>query len=291
VSEPLFSPQELGRLDRLRLRRRRSVRGEALGEWRSARLGAGSQFADHRAYVVGDDLRTVDWNVYGRLGDLVVKRFETEESLNLLLCVDRSLSMSGRKSATARRVAGALGYVALSHMDYVRLAWLPPPQGAAPTLHRGRGRAAMLLDELAALPDQGATDHLGALQRAVGTTRHRGLAVVVSDFFDPAGAVRGLGLLRSRGLDVAAVHVIDAKDAELPDAAALVAVDRETGEELALDVTRELADRVAAAWRRRAEGIERWCLSREIAYHRVDAGRPLWDALGPLVVGPAAVGA
>jgi uncharacterized protein (DUF58 family) len=290
VSRPLFTPEELARLDRLRIRRRRAIRGEGRGEWRSARLGAGTSFADHREYVPGDDLRYVDWNVYGRLGDLVVKRFETEESLNLLLAVDRSLSMEGPKSRMARRLAGAIGHVALSHMDYVRVAWLPPT--GAPVLPlRGRGRAGALLDELASVEDGGATDHVRSLEQAMGSTRHRGLAVLLSDFYDPGGAVRGLSLLRARGLDVAAVHVLDARDADVPVGASVVAVDRETGAEAALEVSRDLAERVRAAWRRRAESLERWCLSREIAYHRADANRPLWEVLGPMILRGVAAGA
>jgi uncharacterized protein (DUF58 family) len=286
---PLFTREELARLDRLRVRRRRQVLGEVGGEWRSVRTGSGSRFADHRAYVEGDDLRYVDWNVYGRLGDLVVKRFETEENLNLLLCVDRSLSMEGAKSLAARRIAGALGHVALAHMDFVRLTWLPPPDGALPTRVRGRGRSAALLDELARVPDAGPTDHGRALERAIGSTRRRGLAVLISDFYDPQGAIRGLARLGAHGLDVAAVHVLDAADLDLPAGASLTVVDRESGERLAVEVTADLLSRMHAAWRRRAEGLERWCLSREIAYHRVDASRPIWDSIGRLLAGAAAI--
>jgi uncharacterized protein (DUF58 family) len=283
MTAPLFTNEELRRLDRLRVRRRRAVRGGSPGEWRSARLGAGGRFAEHRAYVPGDDLRYVDWNVYGRLGEMVVKRFETEENLNLLLCVDRSLSMEGAKSRTARRLAGALGYVALGHMDYVRLAWLPPV--AASGAHRGRAASAGLLEELATVPDAGATDHARDLEQAIRATRHRGLAVMISDFYDPAGAVRGLSILRARGLDVVALHVVDAHDAELPDAGSFLAVDRETGQELPVEANADLAQRIRLAWRRRAEGLQRWCVSREVPYGRADASREIWDLVGEMMQG------
>ncbi len=125
MTEPLFTPHELARLERLRIRRRRTVRGEGRGEWRSQDRGQSGLFADHRAYVAGDDLRYIDWNVVGRLGDIVVKRFEAERSLNVLLCIDRSLSMAGEKARFARRIAGALGYLALAHQDHARVAWMP----------------------------------------------------------------------------------------------------------------------------------------------------------------------
>jgi uncharacterized protein (DUF58 family) len=290
VSEALFTPEELRRLDRLRLRRRRAVHGRSPGEWRGARFGAGGRFAEHRDYVAGDDLRMVDWNVYGRLGELVVKVFETEENLNLLLCVDRSRSMEGAKSRAARRIAGALGWVALGHLDYVRLAWLPAPDAAPLAVLRGRGAANSLLEALAEVPDGGATNHAHDLEQAIGATRHRGLAVMISDFYDPAGAVRGLSLLRGRGLDVAAVQVLDPADARLPDSGSYLAVDRETGEEMAIEATPDLVERIHLAWRRRVEGLERWCLSREVPCARADAARPIWGLLEELVRGTVGAG-
>jgi uncharacterized protein (DUF58 family) len=292
VSRALFTPSELRRLERLTIRRRRTVRGGHQGEWRSRHHGMSGLFADHRAYVAGDDLRYVDWNVYGRLGDLVVKRFEAEENVDLLLLVDRSLSMHGAKSRAARRVAGALGYLALTHQDHVRLAWLPAPEGRPPLIdYRSRARASAFLDELATVEDVGETNHVRDLARVVGATRRRGLTVLVSDFFDPAGAIRGLAMLRSRGLELGAVHVVDPTDAELPVGQSIVAVDAETGEQLALDVSPGLQQRVRTAWQGRIQGLARWCTPREIPHHVVDARRDVWDVLRELLRSRVATGA
>ena len=279
----LFTADELRRLERLHMRRRRSVRGGHQGEWRSTRQGSSGLFADHRAYVPGDDLRYIDWNVYSRLGDLVVKRFEAEENVNLLLCVDRSLSMAGPKSHAARRLAGALGYLALTHMDHVRLAWLSAPGRLPVTDFRSRSRSKALLDELGEVPDGGETHHVRDLGRVVSVTRRRGLAVLVSDYFDPQGAIRGLALLRARGLEVAALHVVDAADATVPVGTSIVAVDRETGEEMTLDVSPALQQKIRRAWDGRNTGLERWCTAREIPYQRLDARRSLWDNLRDLL--------
>jgi uncharacterized protein (DUF58 family) len=279
----LFRADELQRLERLRIRRRRSVRGGSQGEWRSARLGTSGLFADHRAYVAGDDLRYVDWNVYGRLGDLVVKRFEAEENVNLLLCVDRSLSMGGAKAYAARRLAGALGYLALTHMDHVRLAWLPARTNLPLTNYRSRGRARAFLDDLTTTSEGGITDHVRDLGRVVSAAKRRGLAVLISDFFDPAGAIRGLALLRARGLELGAIHIVDPRDADVPVGSSIVAVDRETGEEMAVDVTTALRERIYRAWVGRGHGLERWCVAREIPYLRVDARRNLWEVLQDLL--------
>lgn len=276
---PLFTPAERARLDRLRVQRRRRIPGERHGDWRAARYGAGGLFADHRHYAPGDDLRYVDWNVYGRLGELVVKRFEAEENLNLLLCIDRSMSMDGAKSYRARRLAAALGYIALAHLDHVRVAWMPSARAAPISLFRGREGAAQLIEEMERVPDGGATDHARDLHQVITATRQRCVAVVISDFFDPNTAVAGLGRLRARRFDVAALHVIDAADLELPARGAVRALDRESGLAIDVNVTPELVEKIHEAWRRRAYLMERWCLQREILYQRVDVGISLWDIL------------
>lgn len=287
----LFTAAERARLDRLRIHRRRTMPGERQGDWRTGRIGAGGLFADHRDYVAGDDLRYVDWNVYGRLGHLVVKRFEAEENLNLLLCVDRSLSMDGAKAERARRLAGALGYIALAHLEHVRLAWLPSPASAPVSVHRGRERSARFLDELATTPAGGATDHNRDLAAVMSAVKGRGIALVLSDFYDPRESVAGLAKLRARGLEVAALHVLDVADVDLPVGASLRAEDRETGELIDVDVTPAFVERLHETWRRRAYLMERWCVSREIVYQRVDVGQTIWDCLRDLLARRLVVGA
>ena len=191
--------------------------------------------------------------------------------------------MEGTKARIARRIAGALGYLALAQQDHARVAWLPGRPDCPLTAYRSRARTPLLLDEIRDVEVGGTTDHVRDLGRIVGALRGRGLAILISDFFDPQGAIRGLGLLRSRGLEVGAVHVTDPQDAELPLGTAVTAVDRETGETLALDVTPALQERVRRTWLVRGQALERWCLAREIRYLRVDAQRGLWDALRDLL--------
>lgn len=290
LPDGLFTAEEIGRLERIRIRRRRTARADGPGEWRSTHHGTSGLFADHRAYVTGDDPRYVDWNVYGRLGSLVVKRFEAEANVNLLLCVDRSLSMSGRKAYAARRLAGALGFLALAHHDHVRLAWLPNQEGCPLSAYRSRGIVQGFFDVLASTPDDGSTDHVRDLARIAARIKGRGLAVLVSDFYDPAGAIRGLALLRGRGMEVGALHVVDPADAELPVGASIVAVDRESGESMVVNATRAVQEKVRQAWVGRQVGLERWCLAREIRYSVVDARESLWDALRTLLHSREGVG-
>lgn len=279
TAEPLLSPGDLRRLDRLALRTRRALRGEALGERRSRRVGTGGEFADHRTYVHGDDLRYVDWNVYFRLGDLVVKRFESEEDVRVLLAVDRSPSMGVAKAREARRLAGAIGHVALRRRDAVALAWLPLVPERPVEFFRGAARIPALLARLSDTPAAGPTAHARDLDRALSAMPRRGPAVVFSDFFDPAGAVTGLSRLSAHGYETTAVQLVDEADADLPVGESVRCVDRETGETIDLDVTESLRDAVVAAWRRRADRLRAWCVSREIGWQRVDIGSPFWDVV------------
>ncbi|MDF1702051.1 MAG: DUF58 domain-containing protein [Planctomycetota bacterium] len=287
---PLLTEAELRRLARLRIRRRRATPTGEFGDWRTGRVGSGVLFADHRDYVPGDDLRYVDWNVYARLGDLVVKRFEAEENLELLLCVDRSLSMEGPKSRAARRLAAALGYLALANMDRARLAWLPSLTTAPVTAHRGKGRTGALMDELAKAPVGGSTDHARSIGRVLSTCRRRMIAVVLSDFYDPANSVAALAALKSRGMDVVAVHMLDAADVELEPGSSLLAVDRETGQEVKVDVTKAFLESLRTSWHHRADTLERWCVKREVLYQRYDVALGLWDVLADMLGRGIAVG-
>lgn len=281
--ERLFTPEERRRLERLRLTPARPHGVPVVGDWRSRRFGSSGLFADHRDYVPGDDLRYVDWNVYARLGELVVKRFEAEEAVELLVCLDRSGSMEGAKDVAARRLAGALGYVTLTQLDRVRLAWLPAVEGGATHLFPGRGATTQWLEAIAAAPSGGRTDHRADLVRVLAGQRRRTLALVISDFHEERSGIDALALLRARGLDVVVVHIVDGADVDLPLGSALLCEDAETGETLKVDVTDALLDSLRTTWRRRARRLEGWCVSRGIQHHRIDVRAPLWDVLPRLL--------
>jgi uncharacterized protein (DUF58 family) len=292
VSGALLSPQDVARLDRLALFTRRRLRGERSGERRARRLGAGGEFEDHRLYAPGDDLRTVDWNVYFRLGDMVVKRFEAVDAVRVLVALDRSASMTGAKGREARRLAAALVHVALRRRDAVAFAWLPAVPGR-PVVEvlRDPARAAPLLDALATVPDAGRTDLAADLVRVRAAAGRRGPAVLVSDFYDPAGAAAGLSRLASHGFEATALHVLDPADAALPLGESLRCVDRESGEVVDVDVTDDLVEELHAVWRRRAERVRAWCGEREIGWVPVEVGRSLWDVLKDCLAAGVVVGA
>src|ERR671933_2562109 len=160
-TQPLLDPEFLARLEQLELVSRKVLLGRMKGERRSKRKGQSVEFADYRNYVVGDDLRFLDWNLYARLDRLFIRLFMEEEDLHFYLLVDNSLSMdfgTPTKLHYARQVAAALGFVGLVNLDRVvlevfndRLTQSLPPL-------RGRRSLWRLLDFLGEVEGAGARD-------------------------------------------------------------------------------------------------------------------------------------
>src|SRR5256884_1342045 len=155
MAAALLEPALLRRLEGLALQVRRAVSGQMGGERRSRKRGQSVEFADFRNYTPGDDFRLIDWNAYARLDRFMLRLFVAEEELPLSLFVDLSGSMDwGRpnKAQAAKRLAGAIAYVALAALDRVRLTVFAdgPTSGGAP--HPGRPAAQGLFPRIPTFP-------------------------------------------------------------------------------------------------------------------------------------------
>lgn len=187
-SGSLFDAAFIAALERLAIVAKRARAAGDRGGRRSQRRGASVEFADHRSYAPGDDVRRIDWNLYGRLDKLFLKLYVEEVDLTVHVIVDASASMSfgtPSKFDTARRLAAALGYVALAGMDRLKLGMLTPSglTGFGPT--RGRAQVFRMLDHLdraAAGGDADLGDLLLERPPMVG-----GVTVLISDFLTPTG--------------------------------------------------------------------------------------------------------
>jgi uncharacterized protein (DUF58 family) len=273
-----FPPEFLAQLERLSLLSRRAFRGSVKGERRSPRRGHSVEFADYRAYGVGDDLRYVDWNIYGRLDRLHVKLFVDEEDLCLHLLLDASASMGfggPSKLSYAVRVAAALGFVGLVSHERVGVSVLRDraAEGWAPA--RGRNQVVALLDFLADLRPGGPTRLSEALTGYAMRGREAGLAVVLSDLLDPQGFEAGVRALLERRYDVHVVHVLDPAEINPDLVGDLRLHDAETDEMRDVtvdgDALRGYRERLA----RFLDRVEGFCRSREVGYHRVVTDTPV----------------
>jgi uncharacterized protein (DUF58 family) len=213
----LFDGEFLKKLEYLALVSRRVFRGRLLAQQRTRELGAGLEFAEHRDYTPGEDFRYVDWNLYARHGELLIKRFQEEEDLHVYLLLDGSRSMAGGAPAKfdyARQVAAALAYIALDDLNRVAVTVFAGEVVADFPLTRGKGHVLSLMRFLDQLEPAGATTQMArAVEQFVRRGQRSGLAVVISDFFDPAGYRRALDLLRYRQFEPHLIQLHAPEDA------------------------------------------------------------------------------
>jgi uncharacterized protein (DUF58 family) len=276
--QAFFTSEFLAQLERLSLLSRRVFRGRVKGERRSLRRGHSVEFCDYRAYGVGDDLRYVDWNIYGRLDRLHVKLFVDEEDLCLHLIVDASASMnfgSPTKLDCAVRVAAALGFVGLLNLERVGVGALRDrvAEGWPPT--RGRNQVPALLDFLGRVEPSGGTSLNDGLASYAARSRQTGLAVVISDLLDPAGYESGVRALLERRFDVHLVHVLSPEEMNPELAGDLRLVDSETGEMRELSMDGDAVRAYRERLRQFLDRAETFCRTKEIGYHRIASDAPI----------------
>jgi uncharacterized protein (DUF58 family) len=199
MPDALFDKDFLKKLEYLDLIARRLVFGRQQALRQSVKKGASIEFKDFREYTPGDDPRTVDWAVYARLGELVVKLFRQEEELDLWVLLDSSASMNfgePNKFDHARRIAAALSYIGMSNMDSAGVVPFTSNLSKGLTRMRGRGRIFGVLDYLTGLKCGGTTDLIAAVRAYVSRVRRPSLIVIISDFYGLESARRAIDQLR-----------------------------------------------------------------------------------------------
>jgi uncharacterized protein (DUF58 family) len=214
----LFPPDFLTKLEYLSIMSKRVFRGSLLAQRRTMQLGSGIEFSDHREYATGDDLRYLDWNVYARHGDLLLKRFQEEQDLHVYLMVDCSKSMGvgdPPKFDLARQLTAALAYIALADLDRIAVVAYANDIISDFPVTRGKARILALMKYLESLSTVGTDTNLSkAVQGLMHRGTRNGLVVVLSDLFDPNGFARGFDQLRSRRFEAHVLQLHDPKEAD-----------------------------------------------------------------------------
>jgi uncharacterized protein (DUF58 family) len=259
----LFDSDFLKKLEYLSLVSRRVFRGQLLAQRRTMQLGGGIEFADHRDYTPGDDFRYLDWNVFARHGELLLKRFQEEEDLHVYILLDCSRSMAvgnPPKFDYARQVAAALAYIALADLDRVGVVAFAGEVIADFPLTRGKARILGLLKFLEGLEPQGSATDLERMARnLVHRSQRRGLAVVVSDLFDPNGFERGLDLLRHHRYEPHLVQIFDRHEAEPDLKGDVELLDIETGTIQKVTITERNLRQYRKIFTNYLESVSRYC--------------------------------
>jgi uncharacterized protein (DUF58 family) len=280
--EELFDEAFQKRLEYLALFARRVFAGRTRADRRSSKVGAGIEFADYRRYSAGDDYRQIDWNVYGRVDRLMLRLYEEEEDLFVYILLDCSASMgfgTPEKLTYAKKLAAALAYISLNNLDRVSISAIRDnvSQRLAPT--RGKIRIFPIFDFLRPLSASGPTALGDALGAFAAQNKRKGVAVVLSDLYDPVGFEHGINELRFAKFDTHVIQIVDPADAEPDYGGDLELVDAETGEVRSATLTPRLLSRYRRAYAAYMARIEQFCVQKHVALHRLDIRTPPDEAM------------
>jgi uncharacterized protein (DUF58 family) len=266
---PLLDPEFLHRLEQLELVSRRIFVGRMKGERKSKRRGSSVEFAEHRNYAYGDDLRHIDWNVYGRLDKLFLKLFLEEEDLHVYTLLDTSLSMDFGKPTKLRygkQVAAALSFIGLVNHDRVVLDTFSArlDQG----LHGVRGRSQMwrVVQYLEQLAASGASDLTSAARQFAIRHAGKGVVVVISDFLDRRGYQDALRYLLARNMDIYVIHILSQEEVDPELVGDLRLVDSEDDEIAEITISAPLLKKYKDNLNLFVGGLKAWCTQRGITY-------------------------
>ena len=283
IADDLFDEEFLKQLELLQVIARRLFSGRQRSERKTRKVGSGLEFADHREYSPGDDIRYMDWTVWGRLRHALIRLFEEDEDLPIRVVIDTSESMmtsDGRKLRYAMQIGAALAYVGLANLDRVGLTLAGKKSHSTLPAVRGKGRIFRVFQFLRTATPGGPTDLRATCSRVAAESTQPGLTVVLSDFYDLEGAFEGLNMLRFRKHEPVAIQVIDPDEAD-PRRLALRGDVRLHDIEGSVDRDVTLSPATLTAY---AEAHERFCSqlqsscrSRGIYYVRAETDVPFDD--------------
>jgi uncharacterized protein (DUF58 family) len=257
---------------------KRVFRGQLLAQRRTKQLGGGIEFADHREYSQGDDLRYLDWNVYARYGDLLLKRFQEEEDLHVYILLDASPSMlagSPSKFDYARRVAAALAYIALADLDRVGIYAYSSEILDVMPMTRGKDRILSVLKFLDNVKATGEkTDLTRVVRGLVNRAQRTGLVVIISDLYDQDGFQQGVDLLRHRRFEPHIIQLHTVEEAHPQLLGDIELEEAETGALRKLTITERKLKQYAQLFEQFLRQIDAYCRSYSLSCTRTTIDLP-----------------
>lgn len=280
--EDVFDEPFLKEIEKLYIISKKVFSGRLRAERRTKKLGSGVEFAEHRDYTPGDDFRYIDWNIYGRMEKLFLRLFEEEEDLHVYLLLDVSNSMTmgdPPKFYYAMQIGAALAYVALSNLDRVGIVPVADWVMGRLSPSRGVGRIFKIFQFLKQVPVGGPTGLEVALRTFIHQNPRRGVAVLISDFYDPAGYAEAINTLRYNKYETYVVQVYDQKEVRPKLLGDLHLVDCETGEAREVTVSPKLLAEYAQEHDRYCREIEQFCTERAVPFFRTHTGIPFQDLI------------
>ena len=280
--DDLFDEEFQRKIEYLAIVSRKVFAGRMRAERKTRKSGSGIEFADHRDYVAGDDFRYLDWNVYQRFGRLLLRLFEEEEDLSIYLILDASSSMGfgdGKKLMFAKRAIAALAYIGLANLDRVAISTTTDRVLTRMPPTRGKQRIFRVFEFLRSTQANGTTDLGQALKVFVSQNKRRGLAVLVSDLFDPAGFEHGINALRFNKFEPFVLHLIDPNDAQPSIRGDVRIYDCETGDEREVTVTPKVLQKYREAYEQYLQDVQGFCTKKQVSYAQADINTPFEEVV------------
>lgn len=274
---PLLDQSLLARISRLDIATRKLLQGRMKGEKRSKKRGRSVEFADHRPYAAGDDLRFLDWSIYARLDRLMIKLFMEEEDQHVYVLVDASASMDyGRpnKLRYALRAAAALGYIGLINMNRVGVGVFSSSLDRTFRPERGRRNLRKLLRFLEETRPGGRTDLGAACKRFALEHPRRGVVVIISDFLDRRGYEDAVRYFIARRMDVFCMQVLAPQELDPPLAGDLKLADVEDGDVTEVTVSGPLLTAYKKNLAALVGGLREFCHRRGARFLSVSTAMP-----------------
>jgi uncharacterized protein (DUF58 family) len=240
---PLFTNDELGRIERLRINPNRKRTNRSQGEHYSGKGGSSIDFSDYRDYAAGDDTRYIDWNIFARLRRPYIKLYSHEEELHVTVLIDASSSMQMEgKFERAKQLAAAFATMGLLGGERVSV-YACHNSGAGPSFApRLHGRVAMrrVFQLIESLEPGGDAPIEQSIETMLRLHRGRGVVVIVSDFLTIGDLPRSFNLLNSSGLEIFGLQILGPSELEPDLTGDLRFVDCENGATLDVSSAREL---------------------------------------------------
>lgn len=282
----LLDPNVLARIGNLEMRAKVVVEGFIQGLHRAPHLGASTDFAEHRPYMPGDDVRRVDWRLFARTDRYYVKEFEADTNTNLVLALDVSRSMSyGSKLQYACTLAACLAYFSSLQRDRVGLAtfangivdFVPPSAKHLQLVLHSLDHAERSVPRTESREPR--TPYREIFKRLSDTVRRRSMVAIISDLYEePDDIVAAVNMLRGRGNDLMVLHVLDPSEREFPFMESTNFVDLESGERMPV-IPEYLRDDYRALVARHIETLTRRLGGQDVDYALFDTSEPMDKAL------------
>ncbi len=276
----MLSDAFLSRLDTLMLAIRGRASGGAGGTRRSRQTGSSAEFSDYREYIPGDDIRRIDWNALARFDRIFLKLFMEEQESAVTVLLDGSGSME-EKWAVSRQAAEAVGYLALTGGDRLRVVFLQQAGNRESPLLAGRQAYARLVQFLDTCTPQGG----GSLTERVMHVENlrKGLCFLISDCYEEGGIGTALDSLRYRGQECAVIQPLSPAELNPALDGALKLTDPEDGETVNVLADREALENYRQALEQFLREIRETCFRRETPYAFLDAGKNFEEEWIPLL--------